>query len=59
MGLLKAIPHTPIVRYCLNASLPVQYSDRLWLNLIDRVTVYEDESLVFRFKNGAEITEML
>ena len=43
----------------LDASLPVQYSDRLWLNLIDRVTVYEDGSLVFRFKNGAEITEML
>ena len=43
----------------LDASLPVQYSDRLWLNLIDRVTIYEDGSLVFRFKNGAEITEML
>ncbi len=43
----------------LDDSLPVQYSDRLWLNLIDRVTVYEDGSLVFRFKNGAEITEML
>ena len=39
--------------------LPVQCSDRLWLNLIDRVTVYEDGSLVFRFKNGAELTEML
>ena len=43
----------------LDALLPVQYSDRLWLNLIDRVTIYEDGSLVFRFKNGAEITEML
>ena len=40
-------------------SLPVQYSDRLWLNLIDRVTVYEDGRLVFRFKNGTEITETL
>ena len=40
-------------------SLPVQYSDRLWLNLIDRVTVYEDGRLVFRFKNGTEITEIL
>lgn len=28
-------------------SLPVQYSDRLWLNLIDRVAVYEDGRLVF------------
>ena len=43
----------------LDASLPVQYSDRLWLNLIERVTVYENGNLVFRFKNGAEITEML
>ena len=42
-----------------NNSLPVQYSDRLWLNLIDRVTVYEDGRLVFRFKNGTEITETL
>lgn len=40
-------------------SLPVQYSDRLWLNLIDRVAVYEDGRLVFRFKNGTEITEIL
>lgn len=40
-------------------SFPVQYSDRLWLNLIDRVTVYEDGRLVFRFKNGTEITETL
>lgn len=40
-------------------SLPVQYSDRLWLNLIDRVAVYEDGRLVFRFNNGTEITETL
>ena len=40
-------------------SFPVQYSDRLWLNLIDRVTFYEDGRLVFRFKNGTEITETL
>lgn len=43
----------------LDASLPIRYSDRLWLNLIDRVTVYEDGRLVFRFKNGTEITETL
>ena len=43
----------------LDASLPVRYSDRLWLNLIDRVTVYEDGKLLFRFKNGTEITETL
>ena len=43
----------------LDASLPAQYSDRLWLNLIDRVTVYEDGKLVFRFKNDMENTETL
>ena len=43
----------------IDASLPVQFSDRLWLNLIDRVTVFEDGRLVFRFKNGMEITETL
>lgn len=43
----------------MDAALPVEYSDRFWLNLIDRVTVYEDKRLVFRFKNGAEITETL
>ena len=43
----------------IDASLPVHYSDRLWLNLVDRVTVYEEGNLVFHFKNGMEITEML
>ena len=43
----------------IDASLPVRYSDRLWLYLIDRVTVFEDGRLVFRFKNGMEITETL
>ena len=35
------------------------YSDNLWIGLIDHVTVYEDERLVFVFKNGKEITEQL
>lgn len=35
------------------------YSDSLWIGLIDHVTVYEDERLVFVFKNGKEITEQL
>lgn len=43
----------------LDTTLPLEYSDRLWLNTIDRVTVYEDKRMVFRFKNGAEITEKL
>ena len=39
--------------------LPIEFSDRLWLNLIDRATVYGDERIVFRFKNGVEIEEKL
>ena len=39
--------------------LPIDYSDRLWLSLIDCVTVTNDESIEFTFKNGAKITEML
>ena len=35
------------------------YTDELWNGLIESLTVYEDERLVFAFKNGAEITEQL
>ena len=40
--------------FCL-PDLRIEFSDRLWLNLIDRATVYGDERIVFKFKNGAEI----
>ena len=43
----------------IDTSLPLEYTDRFWLNLIDRVTVYEDKRLVFRFKNGTEVEETL
>ena len=36
--------------------LRVQFSEALWNATVERVTVYADERLVFRFKNGAEIT---
>lgn len=39
--------------------LPIEFSDRLWLNLINTATVYGDEKIVFKFKNGAEIEEEL
>ena len=44
--------------FCL-PDLRIEFSDRLWLNLIDHATVYGDERIVFRFKNGAEIEEKL
>lgn len=39
--------------------LPIVFSEDLWYGIIDHVTVYEDERLVFTFKNGAEIEELL
>lgn len=35
--------------------LQVQFSDALWNATVERVTVYADERLVFRFRNGAEL----
>ena len=39
--------------------LPIEFDEKLWNSVIDMVTVYEDERLVFKFKNGAEIEEQL
>ena len=42
--------------FCL-PDLRIEFSDRLWFNLIEHATVYGDERIVFKFKNGAEIEE--
>lgn len=39
--------------------LPLEFSPELWNSLVDHVTVYRDERLVFTFRNGQEITEIL
>jgi len=36
--------------------LQITFSDELWNTVVDHVTVYADEQLVFQFKNGSEIT---
>lgn len=36
--------------------LQLKFNEALWNTVIDYVTVFADESLVFHFKNGAEIT---
>ena len=36
--------------------LQIQFSDALWNTVVDHVTVYTDEWLVFHFKNGADIS---
>ena len=38
---------------------PIEFNEKLWGSIIDTVTVYEDERIVFRFKNGIEIEEWL
>ncbi|MBR0277658.1 MAG: recombinase family protein [Clostridia bacterium] len=39
--------------------LPLEFDEKLWNSVIDKVIVNEDETVVFKFKNGAEITELL
>ncbi len=39
--------------------LPIKFDEKLWNSAIDSVTVYTDERLVFKFKNGTEIEEKL
>ena len=39
--------------------LPIVFDEMLWNELVDHVTVYADERLVFRFKDGSEISEQL
>lgn len=39
--------------------LPIAFDEKLWYGLIDHVTVYHDEQLVFHFKDGSEIAEQL
>lgn len=39
--------------------LPIAFDEKLWHELVDHVTVYADERLVFRFKDGSEIAEQL
>ena len=43
----------------VDTSLPLEFSERLWHNLIDKVTVHADGRVVFRFRNGAEIGEKM
>ena len=40
-------------------TLPIEWNDRLWVTLIDCVTVYADERLEFSFRDGTKINEYL
>ena len=39
--------------------LPIAFDERLWYGLVDHVTVYHDERLIFHFKDGSKIAEQL
>ena len=39
--------------------IPVTFKESLWHTLVDHATVYADERIVFRFKDGTEVTTML
>ena len=36
--------------------LQLSFNEKLWNTVVDHVSVYADERLVFHFKNGAEVT---
>ena len=39
--------------------VPVTFKESLWHTLVDHATVYADERIVFRFKDGTEVTTMV
>ena len=39
--------------------MPMVFKEETWNALVDHVTVHEDGRVVFTFKNGTEVTEML
>ena len=40
-------------------SPPIEFDEKLWHATVDRVTVYNDDRLVYSLKDGNEITVML
>ena len=38
---------------------PIKFDEKLWHAVVDRVTVYNDNRLVYSLKDGSEITVML
>ena len=39
--------------------IPIDFDEALWNTLVDYVTVYAEERIVFSFMDGTENTEML
>ncbi|HHV05928.1 MAG TPA: hypothetical protein GXX60_05325 [Anaerolineaceae bacterium] len=36
--------------------LPVKFSNTLWMGTVDTVTIKSDSTLLYRFKDGSEIS---
>lgn len=53
----KSAIQTFIATFQKQNTLPIEFDEELWRTLIDRVTVNADETVLFRFKGGFEITE--
>ena len=39
--------------------IPIDFDEALWNTLIDHVSIYADERIVFSFMDGTEISEMV
>ena len=50
-GMLSRLTETP--------APPIALDEKLWHAVVDRVTVYHDDRLVYSLKDGTEITVML
>ena len=38
---------------------PIEFDEKLWQAVVDKITVYNDDRLVYSLKDGTEITVML
>ena len=56
----RAIVFSGII-FCLGelSRIPMEFNETLWHTLVDHVTVYSDERIVFTFTDGTEIVTML
>ena len=48
-----------LFRLTESKEIPIDFDEALWNTLVDHVTVYADERIVFSFMDGTEIMEMV
>ena len=42
-----------------DGATPIEFDEKLWHAVVERLTVYNDDRLVYSLKDGTEITVML